>query len=179
MQTLTDTDKRLELTAHWKFPRQKAAQKRHKLSSPITAAIGAGILTRGDTLLDYGTGRGDVPRILNDTGYYASGFDPYYFPNNAIAPADIVNLSFVLAVIECPKERDQVLKTAWSLTQKHLIVSAQVQHSRGEEVWGDGFKTRWQTFCRYWTSPEFKKYIQATLNQPAKRIGKGIFVVSS
>ncbi len=178
MQTLTDTDKRAELTAHWQFPRQKAAQKRHKLSSPITAALGAGILTRADTLLDYGTGRGDVPRILNDTGYYASGFDPYYFPNNAIAPADVVNLSFVLAVIEDPTERDQVLKTAWSLTQKHLIVSAQVQHSRGEEVWGDGFITKWGTFAKYWSSPEFREYVESVLEQKAQRLTKGVFVIS-
>lgn len=175
---VSDSEKRAQLTAHWKFPRQRAAQKRHKLSSPITAAIEQGYLTRSDTLFDYGCGKGDIPRILNSTGYYATGFDPYYFPLTPLESADVVNLAFVLATIEDPDERQKTLLNAWSLTGKHLIVAAQVQHSRGEEPWGDGFITCWGTWVKYWTSPEFREYVESVLDKPARRLGKGIWVVS-
>jgi hypothetical protein len=41
-------------------------------------------------------------------------------------PADVVNIGYVINVIEDTAERRQALLKAWSLTQKVLIVAAQV-----------------------------------------------------
>ena len=59
-------------------------------------------------------------------GYPSYYWDPYWQPNTRKERSDIVNLGFVINVIESPKERADTLKEAWSLTNKLLVVSARV-----------------------------------------------------
>ena len=48
---------------------------------------------------------------------------PIYAPDNPIASADIVNLGFVINVIEDFDERLEALTRAWSLAERLLVVS--------------------------------------------------------
>lgn len=164
-------------TSHWKFPRHKAAFRRSRLSSPLAIAIEKGIITPNTTVFDYGTGKGDCVNLLNQMGISTSGYDPYWHPNNKIEKADVVTLCYVLGVIENRLERDEVLNRAWSLCNKSLVVACQVQHSRGSEAWGDGYLTKWSTFCKYWTEPALRQYVEKITGAKAKRIGKGVLLI--
>lgn len=110
-------------------------------------------------VFDYGCGYGgDVDRIAN-LGYTSSGWDPYYFPDRDRTPADIVNLGYILNVIEDTEERHQALVAAWSLARKVLIVAAQVlvnAPSRNPIPYGDGVVTRNNTFQKYYQQEELK-----------------------
>ena len=52
--------------------------------------------------------------------------DPAFFPDETRTPADVVNLGYVINVIEDPAERVVVLAAAWELARKVLIVSARL-----------------------------------------------------
>ncbi len=64
-----------------------------------------GFLDRSQSLFDYGCGRGDDLRLLAEMKVAATGSDPVFRPAGDRHPADIVNLGFVLNVIEDPGER--------------------------------------------------------------------------
>jgi DNA phosphorothioation-associated putative methyltransferase len=85
-----------------------------------------GILTQDARLFDYGCGRGDDLRILEAMGYRGSGWDPVHRPEQDSASAPVVNLGYVVNVIENPQERRETLERAWSLTEQVLIVSARL-----------------------------------------------------
>ena len=59
-----------------------------------------GYLDGTRTIFDYGCGKGDDIRILRHNGLDASGWDPHFTPDIPKEPADIVNLGFVINVIE-------------------------------------------------------------------------------
>lgn len=74
----------------------------------------------------FGRGHGgDVARIAQQ-GYTSTGWDPYYLPDTPRTPADIVNLGYVINVIEDTGDRREALVKAWELTRKVLLVAAQV-----------------------------------------------------
>jgi len=160
--------------SHWTTPRHKAALKRTKLGAPYSVAIAKSIITPDTTVLDYGCGRGDNVRFMQEAGINAVGYDPYYFPDTEKTPCDVVALCYVLGVVESPEERDRTLEEAWSLAKKSLLVATQVQHSRGDVAHGDGYLTRWRTFEKYWTSPQFREYVEKVTGVKAIRLGKGI-----
>lgn len=162
--------------SHWQTPRHKAAFVRTKLSSPVRIAIEKGIINKEDSILDLGTGKGQVVTLLNKQGYSAVGYDPYYFPDTLLEPADVVMLCYVVGIIENSFERHQVIEKAWKLTKRNLLIASQVQHSRGHVQYGDGWLTRWQTFCKYWTEPEWRAYVEKITGAKARRIGKGILI---
>ncbi|WP_296645262.1 hypothetical protein, partial [Roseinatronobacter sp.] len=61
---------------------------------------------RGRRLLfDYGCGFGSDIEGLQAAGISAAGWDPYYAPDQPCEPAHVVNLGFVLNVIETAAER--------------------------------------------------------------------------
>jgi hypothetical protein len=109
-------------TDHWKFPRHKAAMRRHKLSSPITLAISKSILTLDQTFFDYGCGQGGDLRRLTQIGYKANGYDPFYFPD--------------------------------------------ADKTKAVEI-----------YTKFWTEPEWRKYVEGVTGAKAYRIGKGVLVV--
>src|SRR5579885_707792 len=88
--------------------RHKAAIIRSDLSRPVKVAVDAGFFQSAVTFFDYGCGHGgDIERVSN-LGISATGWDPYFRPDAPKAPADIVNLGYVLNVIENPNERKSV-----------------------------------------------------------------------
>jgi hypothetical protein len=46
--------------------------------------------------------------------------------DNPRQPSDVVNLVYVINIVEAAEERAETLRRAWELCQRVLIVSAQV-----------------------------------------------------
>jgi DNA phosphorothioation-associated putative methyltransferase len=159
--------------------RHRAAMTRVELSRPVRLAIESGIITSETTIFDYGCGLGGDVSRLQAAGYNCTGWDPYYYPDIEWRSADIINLSYIINVIEDPIERDRALIQAWELTGKVLIVAAQilVNELRGMLAYGDGILTKRNTFQKYYQQAELKEYIDRILTVDALPIGLGIFLV--
>lgn len=160
--------------------RHRAAIVRTDLSKPVKLAIESAILSKDSTFFDYGCGHGGDIQRLAQQGYISDGWDPYYQPDNLLATADIVNLGYVINVIENPAERRESLLKAWELTQKVLLVSAQVligDRADGQIAYGDGIVTRRNTFQKYYEQEELKAYIDQVLGVDAIPVALGIYFV--
>ncbi|ACC82861.1 DNA phosphorothioation-associated putative methyltransferase [Nostoc punctiforme] len=160
--------------------RHRAAIARIDISRPVRLAIEGSILNQDTTFFDYGCGYGgDVQRVKN-LGYTSAGWDPYYYPDVPRTPADVVNLGYVLNVIEDSEERRQSLIQAWELTGKVLIVAAQIlinAPSKTQFAYNDGIVTRRNTFQKYYEQQELKTYIDEVLNVDAVPIALGVYFV--
>jgi len=160
--------------------RHKAAMFRKELSKPVRLALAANLLTEETSFFDYGCGYGTDVKILTEKGYITAGWDPYYSPNTSLLLADIVNLGYIINVIEEPEERREALINAWNLTQKVLIVAAQVlinDQQENQMAYGDGIITSRNTFQKYYEQEELKFYIEQVLNVDAIPVGLGIYFV--
>ncbi|MGQ4649992.1 DNA phosphorothioation-associated putative methyltransferase [Lyngbya aestuarii] len=160
--------------------RHRAAIVRTDISKPVRLAIESAILTKDITFFDYGCGHGGDSQRLTKQGYACAAWDPYYQPNNPLIPAEVVNLGYVINVIEDPVERREALLKAWELAQKVLIVSAQVlidQGVSGQIAYGDGIVTRRNTFQKYYEQEELKTYIDQVLGVDAVPVALGIYCV--
>ena len=163
-----------------KIDRHRAAIVRNRLSRPVQLALNAGLLPQQNSFFDYGCGHGSDVLFMREKGYKSSGWDPYYHPNNRLEKADIVNLGYIINVIENLAERRETLLTAWELTQNVLIVSAQVlinDRQRGSMAYADGIVTERNTFQKYYEQEELKTYIEQVLNTEAIPAGLGIYFV--
>ena len=160
--------------------RHKAALKRSELSRPVRIAKDADLFKEGTTFFDYGCGCGEDVKQIASQGYSSSGWDPYYRPDAELEAADIVNLGYIINVIEDIAERRQALIRAWELTRRVLIVSAQVlvdDRRRGLVAYGDGIVTNRNTFQKYYEQEELKLYIEQVLEVESIPAGLGIYVV--
>lgn len=163
-----------------KIERHRAAIVRRDISRPMRLALEAGLFTENSTFFDYGCGHGgDVKRIA-EKGYQSSGWDPYYAPDTPQIAADVVNLGYVINVIEDIEERREALLKAWKLTQKVLVVAALVlidDRGSGQVAYGDGVITKRNTFQKYYEQEQLKEYIQEVLNVEAVPAALGIYFV--
>ncbi|HLO50301.1 MAG TPA: DNA phosphorothioation-associated putative methyltransferase [Kamptonema sp.] len=174
-----------EEEVHYQFPipkieRHKAAMSRHSLSKPVRLALEANLFTEGLTFFDYGCGYGGDVKRLSEQGLAAIGWDPYYHPEIDRISADIVNLGYVINVIESQGERREALVEAWELTKKLLIVAAQViinDRNQCQIAYGDGVITSHNTFQKYYEQEELKVYIDQVLNVDAVPVALGIYFV--
>ena len=160
--------------------RHRTAIRRNKLSRPASLLIEKGILSQETNYFDYGCGHGQDIEILKKNGFSKlGGFDPYYMPDADVVQSDIVNLGYVINVIEDPKERSQVLKKAYGLAGKVLCVSAMLnrQKSYEGEYFSDGVKTSLGTFQKYYEQSELKEYIEDVLKKDVVALHQGIFLV--
>jgi DNA phosphorothioation-associated putative methyltransferase len=160
--------------------RHKTALSRQGLSTPMQALVRHGLLDDEVTVFDYGCGQGDDLAALRAAGITANGWDPHFFPNTELKKADIVNLGFVLNVIETPAERVAAAKNAFSLTAKFLIVAVML-HGKGRvkglRPHNDGFLTSRGTFQKYFLQADIKQFLQDALKQEAIALGPGLFVI--
>ena len=160
--------------------RHRTAIDRYTLSSPMQSLFRNGYLSGEMSLLDYGCGKGDDLRILEKHGIQITGWDPVYYPEEKIYSHDIVNLGFVINVIEDQAERQMTLKRAFKLTKKLLVVAVMLG---GENLTnrfsrhGDGIVTKRNTFQKYYTQKELREYIENNLDEPAIAVGPGIFYI--
>lgn len=159
--------------------RERTAMHRYACSRPIALATASGIIGEGRTVLDYGCGRGADVRYLQQQKVRAVGWDPHYEPNpGALRPADIVNLGFVLNVIEDPRERADTLRRAFELATRALLVSVRVKHEVAEGApYGDGIVTAANTFQKLFDQAEFLAYLESQLGVRPYAAAIGIAVV--
>ena len=160
--------------------RHRTALLRADLSRPVKRAISDGLIGPSVTVFDYGCGRGRDLELLEARGVACSGWDPAFRADAARSPADVVNLGFVLNVIEDPAERAEALRGSWHLARSVLVVSAQVHvYSRGTAAvpYGDGVVTARGTFQKFFDQGELKAYVEAQLGCEAVPAEPGIFYV--
>jgi DNA phosphorothioation-associated putative methyltransferase len=156
--------------------RHLTALSRNYLSVPVQSVIRHGLLHPGVTLFDYGCGKGDDVRNLSELGFPAAGWDPHYCPDNERTSADIVNLGFVINVIEDFDERCEAIEKAFALTEKLLVVAGLigVPPSAGVRRHTDGVITSRKTFQKYYSSGELLQFVSAVLDQDALPAAPGV-----
>ncbi len=160
--------------------RYRTAINRKELSQPMQALAKAGFLDGEFSILDYGCGKGDDVNELTAHGLDVSGWDPNYYPDGDLIPSDIVNLGFVLNVIEDKQERDETLMRAWDLANKLLIVSVMLANDdyiSRFQPYLDGVITKRKTFQKYYSQGEFREYLERTINESSVAMGQGIFIL--
>jgi DNA phosphorothioation-associated putative methyltransferase len=160
--------------------RHKTAISRYGLSAPLQALARHGLLNEQCTVFDYGCGQGDDVAALRGAGITASGWDPHYFPDAEQKPADIVNLGFILNVIEKRDERKETTQKAFALARKCLVVAVMLRRKAQTQRltrYNDGFLTQRNTFQKYFDQAEIKKFVEDALRQEAIAIAPGIVVV--
>ncbi len=159
--------------------RHRTALTRYGLSSPMQALARNGFLDGSQTVFDYGCGKGDDLRLLDLNGIDATGWDPYYRPDSPKSPASIVNLGFVVNVIEDPEERVSVVTDAFSLAEYLLVVSVMLDSvaPSGGRQHRDGFLTARNTFQKYYTQAEFQHFLSSALDIEPIAVGPGVFFV--
>ena len=160
--------------------RHKTALVRHELSAPMKTLAKHGFLQGDYSIFDYGCGRGDDLRELEAHGLDVVGWDPNFRPDADKVSSDIVNIGFVINVIEDKDERLDALIGSWELTQKLLVVSAMLANESyiaQFQPYKDGVITSRNTFQKYYSQSELKEFIETTLDENAVAISPGIFYV--
>jgi DNA phosphorothioation-associated putative methyltransferase len=160
--------------------RHRTAMARRALSTPMQALWRHGYLATPLTVFDYGCGRGDDLAALASDGVEARGWDPYFRPTAPREESDVVNLGFVLNVIEDPDERREALSRAYGLARKVLAVSALLGGRAAEErhlAYGDGVLTSRSTFQKYFGHEELGEYIAVVLGREPVSVGPGLYFV--
>lgn len=160
--------------------RHKTALVRYGLSAPMKALEKHGYLSGEYSLFDYGCGRGDDLRELEAHGIDALGWDPNFRPESDKVSSELVNLGYVINVIEDLDERIEALLGAWALADTLLVISAMLasddfiaQFTR----YKDGIITTRNTFQKYFTQNELRGFIERTLDEQPIAIAPGIFFV--
>jgi len=160
--------------------RHRTAIDRNQLSQPMQVLARHNYLNGDWSVLDYGSGKGDDLRELEAHGIDASGWDPAHNPEGLLVNSDIVNLGFVLNVIEEKEERIDCLKRAYSYADKLLIASVMIA---GDSVisqftpYKDGVVTSRKTFQKYYAQSEFRSFLETSLGENAIAVGQGIFII--
>jgi DNA phosphorothioation-associated putative methyltransferase len=159
--------------------RYRTALSRQALSTPMQLLARHGFLEGDLQVFDYGCGRGDDVGVLSAAGLSATGWDPHYAPNAKVIEADVVNLGYVLNVIEDPAERADALRRAFGLTKQVLAVAVMLVgqgDTAGLKRHGDGYVTGRGTFQKYFTQEEARTYIEETIGVEAIPVAPGTYL---
>lgn len=160
--------------------RHRTAIIRRDLSQPTQMLVSHRIVTEGTTVFDYGCGQGDDVAALTANGFQAFGWDPHFAPDGPRRPADVVNLGFVLNVIEDRHERAETLRAAYTFARRALSVAVMPVGKAafdGLRPYGDGYVTSRGTFQKYFAQQELRDFIAQTLDEAPVGFAPGIFVV--
>lgn len=160
--------------------RHRTALARTEASKPVKLLFELGQLRHGESIFDYGCGLGTDVTALRGLGFEAAGWDPVHSPNQVRQEAEVVNLGFVLNVIENPAERVEVLTNAWRLTRRLLVVSTLVRGQEGYADFrccGDGLMTSRNTFQKFYEPAELQAMIEDTLGCESVPVAMGIHFV--
>ncbi|KZY75814.1 hypothetical protein A3755_06605 [Oleiphilus sp. HI0085] len=160
--------------------RHRTAISRNELSAPMKCLAKHGYLNGEYTIFDYGCGRGDDLLELEAHGIDAAGWDPNFRSESDKFNCDLVNIGFVINVIEDRDERIDALISAFQLSEKLLVVSAML----GSESFiskfkpfKDGVITSRNTFQKYYAQSELQTFIEQTTDENAIAVAPGIFYV--
>jgi DNA phosphorothioation-associated putative methyltransferase len=147
----------------------------------VRLALEQKLLNSSTSFFDYGCGYGDDVRQVAQLGISASGWDPIHEPAHKPRQADVVNLGYVVNVIEDLAERSNVLRDAWSLTKKLLIVSArltlELKNGLSHSSFADGYVTSRGTFQKFYEQHELRDWINEVLEVRSVAAAPGIFFV--
>lgn len=114
-------------------------------------------------------------------GYDAGGWDPVLRPRHDRQKAPIVNIGYVVNVIENPAERQEALRRAWALAEQILVVSARLtleaKSLRETTDYEDGCLTSRGTFQKFFEQQELRQWIDLTLEVSAVPAAPGVFYV--
>lgn len=160
--------------------RHRTALRRLDLSRPASAVLRDGLLVRGRSFFDYGCGHGDDVRRLERQGYECAAWDPVYRPDAPKRASDVVNLGYVVNVIEDPCERSDTLRDAWSYARRLLVVAARLENEArpdAHDSFADGVMTSRGTFQKFYDQRELREWIGATLGEQCVAAAPGIFYV--
>jgi DNA phosphorothioation-associated putative methyltransferase len=163
-----------------KIHRHKTALVRREISKPVKTLLELGQLRRGESFFDYGCGHGGDVIAIEKLGHSSSGWDPVHAPDEPKQSADVVNLGFVLNVIEDPAERVEAVLDAWQHTRRALLVSTLIAGQEAYDdvlTFGDGVITRRDTFQKYFEPAEIQALLEDTLHTEAVPVGLGIYLV--
>ncbi|RRJ21326.1 DNA phosphorothioation-associated putative methyltransferase [Rheinheimera mesophila] len=170
----------LPIEEQHKVDRYRTALMRRDLSLPFKLLEKNDFLVSEYSFFDYGCGRGDDLTELLERGLNAFGWDPNFRPDNECQTADIVNLGYVINVIEDLDERIEALLNAWQLSEKLLVVSAMLANDdfiARFKSFKDGVLTSRNTFQKYYQQAELKGFIERTLDELPVAIAPGVFIV--
>ena len=160
--------------------RHKTALMRREMSKPIKTLLELGQLRRGEAFFDYGCGHGGDVEVLEKMGYESRGWDPVHASDRPKVEADVVNLGFVLNVIEDPAERVDALGDAWKHARRLMVVSTLVAGQEAYDdirTYGDGVITSRNTFQKFFEPSEVQSLIEDSLHTEAVPVGLGIYFV--
>ena len=159
--------------------RHLTALSRAFLSAPVQALLRHDLITESRSFFDYGCGKGDDLEGVRSLGISAAGWDPHFRADGSKQPADVVNIGFVINVIEDMRERIEALQGAYALTQGVLSVSAMLWSSASAKgrPFGDGYLTSRNTFQKYFSQGELQNFIESVLDEQAIPVGPGVFFV--
>ena len=131
------------------------------------------------TFFDYGCGRGDDVRGLLANNIDATGWDPHFAADAEKRTADVVNIGFVINVIENMGERVEALRGAYAHTKGVLAIAAMLSSQTAPEgrPFNDGYMTSRKTFQKYFTQAQLRDFIEHTLEENAIASGPGVFFV--
>jgi DNA phosphorothioation-associated putative methyltransferase len=160
--------------------RHLTALSRSTLSAPVQLLTKHGLLTKEKTFFDYGCGKGDDIESLIDSGISAQGWDPHFSPETPLIKSNVVNLGFVINVIENPAERVQAITKALSLADQVLSVSVMLYPSLVNGLsYRDGFISSRSTFQKYFTQSEFKDFLEQVTQKTVHMVGPGVAFIFS
>lgn len=161
--------------------RGRTALTRRSYSRPVRLALEQSVLGNAFSFFDYGCGKGSDVRLLAAAGFESGGWDPAHLPEAERRPADVVNLGYVVNVVEDPVERAQALTAAWALTRQVLIVAARTNAEERElgfrQGFADGVRTSRNTFQKFFEQQELKAWIEQVLATEPVAAAPGIFYV--
>lgn len=159
--------------------RHRTALSRSSLSAPVQCLLRDELLTQQTAFFDYGCGKGDDLAALTANGFHCDGWDPYYRPGAARESADVVNLGFVINVIEDYEERVDALLSAYALAKKVMSIAAMLTTNVVEKfsAYKDGVITRRSTFQKYYSQGELQHFIESALGEDAYSAAPGVFYV--
>lgn len=165
---------------HVEVVRHKTAIVRRDLSQPMQLMLRFGVVEKGRSVFDYGCGQGEDVAALSSQGFEAFGWDPHHAPEGARGAADVVNLGFVLNVIEDPRERMETLKAAWGFAKGALCVAVMPQgkySTAGHKPYRDGFLTSRGTFQKYFEQQELQSFVASATGEKPMAFAPGIVAV--
>ena len=159
--------------------RHRTALSRSTLSAPVQSLVRYGLLRSETTFFDYGCGRGTDIEGLGALGIHATGWDPFFRADEPIIEADIVNLGFVINVIEDFDERVAALQRAFRLARQVIAISAMLTYSAPQRArsYRDGVLSSRDTFQKYYQQEELQQFIESVLDEEAVPVAPGVFYV--
>ena len=158
--------------------RHKTAIVRREISKPVKTLLELSQLRLGQSFFDYGCGMGDDVTALRKMGHDATGWDPVHATDAGKRSADVVNLGFVLNVIEDPAERVDALVDAWQHTERLLVVSTLIAGQEAYDdirTFNDGLLTSRGTFQKFFDPAEIQSLIEDTLHVECVPVALGIY----